>query len=202
MRRYGVLHGLQPLMCTGVLCVDEETLSQLESSILDKHKQGTLSELGPPHQYQATLAGHDSVLQKNSTCRMSKPDQFEAFTELAGALALWREVGRMYPFLSVKYLDLLVQDIALNGASAFTWHEDVERLRGGQGPANRDAHAIWVTVVVKLSLGQSAMQVAGCDVTEYPTARGAFAAFRASAMHRSLAARSLCVKAVFFLGPN
>ena len=77
-----------------------------------------------------------------------------------------------------------------------------ERLRGGSGPANVDGCEIWVTVVIKLSTGASAMQVAGCEVTQYPTQRGGFAAFRSSAMHRSMPAENTSVKAVFFLGPK
>jgi len=78
----------------------------------------------------------------------------------------------------------------------------VERLRGGRGPANYDGFDIWVTVVVKLSPGASAMQIAGCEVTQYPTQRGGFAAFRSVAMHRSMPAECTSVKVVFFLGPR
>ena len=81
--------------------------------------------------------------------------------------------------------------------------QDTERLRpGGAGPSNLDGCEIWVTVVIKLSAGASAMQVAGCDVTQYPTQCGGFAAFRSSAMHRSLPATDNSVKTVFFLGPK
>ena len=96
--------GPQPLMSVGRVRVAEHSLCGLEAAILARSRARELDQLGPSHQYQATIAPHNQDLQQDHTCRMSTAAQFQKFQNLPGGGDLWKDIRRMYPGLAVKYL--------------------------------------------------------------------------------------------------
>ena len=70
--------------------------------------------------------------------------------------------------------DVLFQDPTVPGTTFFATHRDT--LAGSE--------VADVTVVVKLSHGQSSMQMLGCEDTHYPLAAGGYVIFRSDCLHR------------------
>lgn len=148
-------------------------------------------------QYSNTQEKHNPDLQFKSVARLSTPEHLQKLQEKPGFLSIFSGIKKLHPDLDILMLDLLRQDFRKggNGATDYSWHQDTAPL---DNPEGLD---IKRTFILKLTEGESAMQVAGKPITNYGKDAGSWVDFHAGAYHRSVVVDGTChLKIVCFLG--
>jgi hypothetical protein len=153
-----------------------------------------------------SVPDHEAALQVKMTALAASDKHllalFASFPEIE---VIKDSVLKQHSNLELGWIHLFPQGIKMNGQSLskllqtrYSWHLDTESENGSnkQRPKQKDVQR---TVVVKLTGGQSSMQVAGCPVFEYDRQAGGGGSFNSALWHRSCSTEDLCFKAVFFL---
>ncbi len=148
-------------------------------------------------EYSNTQKKHNPNLQLKSVARFSTPEHLQKLLEKNGFLSLFTVIKKVHPDLDILMVDILRQDFREggNGATDFSWHQDTASL---DNPEGLD---IKRTFILKLTEGESAMQIAGKPITDYGKDAGSWIDFHAGAYHRSIVVVGTChIKIVCFLG--
>ena len=148
--------------------------------------------------YQNVSTPHNDKVQRLATARIEQPrDLCYLMAHVKGLFEIASAVSALHKGLNILVLDILHQDFTKggDGATNFSWHQDTDKDN------NPGGQEIIRTVIVKLTKGPSAMQIAGLNITKYGEEAGSFVDFRADAYHRSVVIPSTDhFKLVFFLG--
>ncbi|WP_419833816.1 DUF3427 domain-containing protein [Endozoicomonas atrinae] len=148
-------------------------------------------------EYSNTQEKHNPNIQSKSVARFSTPKHLQKLQEKNEFLPVFSVIKEIHPELDILMVDILRQDFREggNGATDFSWHQDTASL---DNPEGLD---IKRTFILKLTEGESAMQIAGKPITNYGRGAGSWIDFHAGAFHRSIVVKGTChYKIVCFLG--
>ena len=157
--------------------------------------------LGFP-EYTNVQGEYNKKKQQFSTCNIQTAEHFRWIkTNVPNFIDLYQWVERRHLSLDILSCHFLYQDFSVNlpGTTDFNWHWDV----GNAASTCENSRGLKIirTVVVKLTEGSSAMQMAGLGISNYPECAGSFTDFRAECYHRSIVVNgTIHYKIAFFLG--
>lgn len=211
---HGYLDGRLDRVNHGSLMIQGKDLNNIDSGINESVKEalkylqslGNFKDIkdekgnvisGGFSEYSNTQKKHNPGLQVKSVARFSIPEYLDKLQQKPGFLRIFSVIKKLYPDLDILMVDLLSQNFRNggNGATDFSWHQDTASL---DNPENLD---IKRTFILKLTEGESAMQIAGTSITKYDEASGSWVDFHAGAYHRSIVIGGTNhIKIVCFLG--
>ena len=162
-------------------------------------------QLGFPG-YRNVQGQYNEERQKFSTCNIQTSEHFRWIkTNLPGYFQLHQAVERLHPDLDILAAHFLYQNFEVDsamkgpGTTDFGWHWDVGNAASSS--ENPKGLKIIRSIVVKLTPGESRMQMGGYPETVYPINPGSYTDFRSECYHRSVIIKgTVHYKIAFFLG--